>query len=247
MTVEGVDYSFSRPSPICLYSNGKRFACRYLSYDTNTKNLTHSEALSLSSAGLWIVCNWEAVADGALNGYSEGVRAATHARALAVPAGQPADRPIYFSMDFDATTSELSESRAYFEGVADTIGIARVGVYGGYNTIDYFQRNKIARWFWQTYAWSGGKVHSGIHLYQWSNNHSLCGGSVDYTRAMVSDYGQWKIGEAVGVPASPPQSGTVTVGAWDYTGIISGTASEFLSIGNSLNSVTSGIDALRNN
>lgn len=247
MATEGVDYAYARPSPQCLYSSGKRFVVRYLSYDTNSKNLTRTEAEAISTGGLSLVCNWEAEANGALGGYAEGLRAGQTAKRLASDCGQPDARPIYFSVDFDASTGDLQKSMEYFGGVIDAIGFSRCGVYGGYNTIDYFVKQRSAQWFWQTYAWSAGRLHKSANLYQYHNGQTVCGGSVDLDRAITSDYGQWKVGGDPEEAPPPDNSPAPTVDAWDYSGIISGTASEFLSIGNQLNSLTTGVNDIRNN
>jgi len=41
----------------------------------------------------------------------------------------------------------------------------------------------VCRWFWQTYAWSGGQVHPATHILQYSNGHRLGGVDCDYNKA----------------------------------------------------------------
>jgi len=189
--VEGVDYSWARPSPAKLFSAGKRFACRYLS-NTPGKNLTRSEAQALSTAGLAVVSNWEAAAGDARGGFQAGVTNAREADRQARACGMPAERPIYFSVDFDATTGELNSAvDAYLRGVASVVGVNRVGVYGGYRTIEWAARTGRAAWLWQTYAWSSGRWHPRAHIRQYRNNVTVAGAAVDLNRAMTGDYGQW--------------------------------------------------------
>jgi len=108
--MSGLDYSFARPSPSSLYAEGYRFACRYLSPPPNGKNLSASEATALWAAGVDVVANWEQAADNALAGQSQGVTDAQIADSQSKGDGIPAGRPIYFSVDFDAQTSDEAAS-----------------------------------------------------------------------------------------------------------------------------------------
>jgi hypothetical protein len=190
VTVEGVDYSWGRPDPRTLFRLGKRFAIRYLSYDTTGKNLTRAEADRLVAAGLAVVSNWEDAAGDQLGGYNRGVTHATEAARQHRACGGPPDRPIYFSTDFDATTRQLATCYDYLRGAASVIGWARVGGCGGHRTINYM-RDRGVRWLWQTYAWSGGQWAGGAHLRLYRNGVRLAGAEVDLDRAVEADYGQW--------------------------------------------------------
>jgi len=186
--VYGVDYSYARPSPSHLESEGYQFAARYLSYDS-AKNITASEANALKAAGVDIVANWEAGSDDALQGYQKGVQEAQTAQAQAAAAGMPADRPIYFSVDFDASESQQGAIDAYFDGVASVIGSSRVGAYAGYWVIKrLFDHGKIT-WGWQSASWSGGNWDPRAQLRQ--VDYGLEGGDLDKDEAVVGDYGQW--------------------------------------------------------
>jgi hypothetical protein len=199
----GCDYSFARPSPSHLHSEGYRFAVRYFSYDSG-KNLTASEAHALESAGLDVVSNWEAGSDDALAGYARGVQHAHDADAQAHAAGAPGDRPIYFSVDFDATPGQQGAINDYMDGVASVLGRSRTGAYGGYYVIKrLFDAGKIA-WGWQTYAWSGGQWDSRAQARQIENG--LEGDSIDKDQAMVADIGQWSGSGGGGNPPQPPSS-----------------------------------------
>jgi hypothetical protein len=192
MSIEGVDYSWSRPDMACLFNNGQRFACRYLSYDLTGKNLTKSEATALHNAGLAVVSNWENDAGDAKLGYNKGVEYAKEANRQHAECGGPPEAPIYFSVDWDASTSECSGPVAdYFRGVASVLGIGRVGGYGSFSVIDYLLDHGLITYAWQTYAWSDGQWSNRAHIQQYDNNNEMCGGTVDYNRAMFVDYGQW--------------------------------------------------------
>lgn len=188
----GADYAWARPTPARLKAAGYSFVVRYLSYDNTGKNLTANEAQTLRQAGIDVVSNWEWTENDALGGYWGGVEYAKAADRQAAAAGMPAGRPIYFSVDFDASASQQGIISAYFDGVASVIGKARTGAYGSYSVIKrLFDAGKIT-WGWQTYAWSGGNWDPRAQLRQIQNG--LDGGQLDKNQAMAADFGQWGAG-----------------------------------------------------
>ena len=199
----GVDYSWARPSPASLAAQGYTFAARYLSYDPPGKTLSASEAAGLEAAGIDVVSNWEAGSQDALGGYSKGVTEAQAAESQALADGMPAGRPIYFSVDFDATDAEQGALDDYMDGVASVLGRDRTGAYGGYYVIKrLFDAGKIT-WGWQTYAWSGGQWDPRAQVRQIQNG--IDGGQLDEDEAMAADFGQWKgSGSSTPPPSSPP-------------------------------------------
>jgi hypothetical protein len=190
--VEGVDYSYQRPDPKRLYNSGKRFACRYVSYDTTGKNITKTEAKALIAAGVAPVTNWENSLHDMLGGYSVGVQHAQEANRLHLAASGPADRPIYFGVDFDASPAQLVTCFEYVRGAASVIGWGRVGVYGGIKTMAYMADRGV-RWLWQTYAWSYGAWDPRAQLQQYNNTEPVAGQLLDLCRSTAADYGQWTI------------------------------------------------------
>jgi hypothetical protein len=198
LVTRGVDYSWGRPRPSALRAAGYTFACRYHSYSTTGKNLTLSEAQALIAAGVDVVSNWEYSASEALNGYSQGVSNAQEAQRQALACGAPPDRPIYFSVDFDATPGQQTAINAYFDGIASVIGRGRTGGYGGFYVIQrLFDAGKIA-WGWQTYAWSGGLWDSRAQLRQVRNGVTIDGADCDLDEAWAVDFGQWGHAGATG-------------------------------------------------
>ena len=165
----GVDYAWGRPSTAALSQAGVTFACRYLSLDTTGKNLTFDEAATLSAAGLSIVSNWEYDSRAPLNGRAQGARDAAEADRQHRAAGGPPGRPIYFSVDFDASPGDQEAINAYFDGVAATIGHDRTGAYGGYWVIKRLLDAGKTAWAWQTLAWSGGQWDARAQLRQVRN------------------------------------------------------------------------------
>ncbi len=194
---DGVDYAFGRPSTAALKAAGVRFVCRYLSHSPS-KNLTASEARTLSDAGLWIVVVWETTAKRALDGRAAGVADATAARAQAGSCGMPADRPVYFAVDWDASSGQQSAINAYLDGAASVLGRGGVGLYAGYGPVKRALDGGHVPWAWQTYAWSGGRWDRRAQLQQYSNDHTIDGVGCDYDRATTDDYGQWRVGVTPG-------------------------------------------------
>jgi hypothetical protein len=200
-TAVGVDYSWARPSPAHLRSEGYSFAARYLSYEPS-KNISAGEVQALKAAGMDVVVVWENGANDALDGYQTGVKHAQAAVAQAAAAGMPAGRPIYFACDFDAQPSQQAAIDAYMDGAASVIGRGRVGAYGGYSLIKrLFDGGKIT-WGWQTYAWSYGQWDGRAQVRQVQNG--IEGGSCDKDEATAVDFGQWgATGGGAGGGAAP--------------------------------------------
>jgi hypothetical protein len=184
----GVDYSFARPAPATTRAQGYSFVVRYLSHDSG-KSIDAAEARATAGAGLDIVLNWEDTAQAALGGYGQGVADAQAAAAQAAAIGTPAGRPIYFSIDFDASAAQQGALDAYFDGVAAVLGREATGAYGGYSQLQrLFNAGKIT-WGWQTYAWSYGAWEPRAQLRQIENG--IAGGSEDLDQAVATDFGQW--------------------------------------------------------
>lgn len=195
--IEGVDYSTSRPNPWALKAAGKHFASRYVGPGGKDKHLTRDEAVALSAAGVAIIANAEQWEDSALGGYAVGVAHALSAHTMAIACGMPPDRPIYFSVDFDVSVGQWNLVAQYFRGVASVIGLERTGIYGGYWAITWAARDKLAKWFWQTRAWStidgSIKWHTRSMVQQYQNGVNFQGSDLDLDRATIADFGQWMV------------------------------------------------------
>lgn len=192
---EGIDYmnTASQSTDNCFYSNGKRFVCRY--YDnsggSSAKILDAAEASQLHTAGLLIHTVYETCAGSSCCNCPPGVSYFTgsqgtydggQAKAAAQRAGQPSWAPIYFAVDYDASTSDLQNSIVhYFNGVYGAVGGAYpIGVYGSFRVVEFANANwPGVPYKWQTYAWSGGNVSEAAILYQYLNGQYLCSTNVD--------------------------------------------------------------------
>ena len=73
--LEGVDYSFSRPSLAGLRAAGKSFVGRYLPVGSG-KDLTKAETGDIKTAGLNLFLYYESSVDFMLGGFVAGVAAA---------------------------------------------------------------------------------------------------------------------------------------------------------------------------
>lgn len=197
---KGVDYAFSRPDPTCLKNNGYSFVLRYVwsgQSPPSAKLLQKAEADRLKAAGLKIVSNFESWENRSLDGYAAGQADARTAVANTVNAGGPANAVIYFSIDFDASSTQLAGPiTQYFKGAASIVGLNRVGVYGGYQEVKHIADHGLAKWFWQTYAWSGGQWDSRVHIRQVRNGVTVCGGSLDINEAHSPVIGAWGEGSS---------------------------------------------------
>jgi hypothetical protein len=186
--VYGIDYAWTHPAISTIVGDGYQFVARYYSYDP-TKDLSQSEAQALVAAGLKIVGNWEDGATNALNGYGQGASDANSALSEANAVGQPSDRPIYFSVDFDASAYGCGAIEPYFQGVNSVLGLGRTGAYGGDYALNCLFNAGLITFGWQTYAWSYGAWDGRAQFRQIQN--SIMGGIADLDQAVSSDFGQW--------------------------------------------------------
>lgn len=215
MAVEGVDYSTSRPDPKKLAAAGKQFVVRYGGPGTDDKHLHADELKRLTDAGISVVANAEGVASG-FKGFSAGKSWAQSALTMFRNLGMPEDRPIYFSVDWDAGVKDWSYVDDALDGAASVLGKNRVGVYGSYYTLAHAHLAGTATWYWQTFAWSGGKTPAPYtHLYQYRNGVNVAGGDCDLDRALRDDYGQWGV-EMTTVDLTPGSIQAVADAIWVY-------------------------------
>jgi hypothetical protein len=199
ISIPGVDYAWSHPSPTSLKAAGKAFVCRYLATDAS-KSLTAAEAKALAAVGISSVVVWETTAKRALDGKGAGAADAKAAVAQATACGMPSSRPIYFAVDFDATAGQQTAISAYFDGAASVLGLDRVGIYGGYYPVKRTLDAGKATWAWQTVAWSGGKWDVRAVIRQGAQA-TIGGVSCDRNTALTADYGQWTPGEDMALSA----------------------------------------------
>lgn len=204
----GVDYAGGRIPGADVLAAGFSFALRYLAPGGDSlpsKQLTPDEAANDIAAGLGLVSNWESTGVDAEQGFAAGVADAQASAAQHALCGGPANRPIFFSLDWDEDDSQDTAVFAYFQGVASIIGLARTGAYGGYWIIKRLFDAGLITWGWQTEAWSSDPNHLGpdgpdgtyldpraqILQRNMSGYAYIDGVQCDINEAQTSDYGQW--------------------------------------------------------
>lgn len=200
----GVDYSYDPPTVAQMTATGVRFVLRYVSTPGHLKNITAAERSRLQAAGLDIGIVCQVRPDDALAGHDRGVERARSAQEQVRAVGGPDGSVIYLSVDFDAEAAQLPACRDYLDGAAAVLGRSRVGVYGGYRTIEYLAAAGAATYYWQTAAWSAGRWSAAAHLQQYRANVALGSGTVDYDRSTAEDFGQWGAQEWWGAPLAEP-------------------------------------------
>lgn len=181
----GVDTATKLTAKNCadLKAAGYHFVGRYLvpnSGATAWNALTREEAQRICDAGLSILCVWETTEDRAAAGYSAGCVDGAMAQQLAREIGMPEDGIIYFAVDYDAQRADFPAIEDYLKGARQNTGPWEIGVYGGYSLIQYIAYyDKPCKGFWQTLAWSYGKLSEHRTVYQSTAQTSICGVGVD--------------------------------------------------------------------
>lgn len=181
-----IDYAWEHPRPKAIKRAGITGVMRYLSTDSS-KNLTNSEAKALHAAGLGIGLVYETTANRAAGTEADGRADARDAEAQADALGFPAELPIYYAVDFDATPTQV---RAYFKGIRRAAK-RPVGVYGGEKIVD--ASPALAPYAWQTSAWSNGVVSGTANLYQRQTPTVSIKGALGGwdENVLLKDFGLW--------------------------------------------------------
>ncbi len=147
-------------------SQGFTFVCRYL-VPSGWKALTNAEAKLINQAGQDIVSVFETKADRALGGRATGLADGATAVQVARSVGQPVGSCIYFAVDFETTTAQMQTVIEYIKAASESTPEYITGVYGSYAVIEAVRAAGVCSRFWQTRAWSYGKVSAYAHIYQY--------------------------------------------------------------------------------
>jgi hypothetical protein len=193
--MRGVDCS-TRLTPSAaalLKAKGVAAVGRYLGYHTKpwSKTLAPDEVRVLHDAGLSIFSIWEANPTHAeyfssARGVSDAQIACTEAKFI----GQPRGSAIYFTVDCDAR--DIQPILEYFRGVHSAMHPDyKIGVYGPYHVLAALSESQAPPdFYYQTYAWSNGRLFPKANLYQYENDVNLFGLEVDKD-ALFSAIGAW--------------------------------------------------------
>ncbi|SPF46959.1 conserved exported hypothetical protein [Candidatus Desulfosporosinus infrequens] len=184
--MEAIDCSTILTSTIASSLNAAGIVAvgRYLGYKTQgwSKSISPTELSAIQSSGLSVFLIWES--DPTTAGYfsyDQGVNDGGLALAEMDYLGAPKSTAVYFTVDYDAQSSDMAAIIDYFSGVRDGLnGEFLVGAYGSYSVLGALQASSYAPdKYWQTYAWSSGMVFSGNDIYQYQNDTTLQGIAVD--------------------------------------------------------------------
>lgn len=201
MSNKGIDYSWARPNPVDIKSEGFDFAMRYLSHDDG-KNISRDEANALLGAGVDVGLVWESYARRPLEGRKAGLADGNDAQSQAKAVGFPSGSTIYAAVDFDTSEAQQAPIDEYLKGFTEGLGDYETGVYGSYYICKRCDENKTATKFWQTLAWSGGQIYEKCHIYQ--NGATAFGSGADQNEGRKSDLGNWKADGSQPSPSPAP-------------------------------------------
>jgi hypothetical protein len=173
----------------CLKQKGIDFVFRYYSQTTHQaeKRLTMAEAQALSDAGLQIGVVYEDLPTAisyfsGSRGHQDGVNAYHYAVSLHQPVGSA----IYFTVDYDASPSDISGSILdYFRGVDQGMRDAgtgassyTAGVYGSGAVCDFIKSQcPFVKYSWmaESTGWRGSKTYAGWDINQAVAKSDFCG------------------------------------------------------------------------
>lgn len=181
------DYSSARPGGQALLNAGIAGVVRYLWPNISSKGLGQSELDDLQAHGIKIALVYEE--DGKeLTEDGGGLRVAKIADGLRQALGYP-HAPVYFAVDFQPTAEQIDKIKSEVESMEAVIPHDERGIYGNFDVVESVVGGGAAKYGWQTYAWSNGKVSSHAALYQYLNGQSINGGAVDYCKNLAEDFG----------------------------------------------------------
>lgn len=189
--MKGLDFSWARPNPALIKSQGYDFVIRYVDFPgASGKGLTKPEYDGYLAANFGVGLIFESTSGRALEGINAGIQDGMQCLVQAELLGWPEDKPYYFAVDFDATPANFPAIDAYLTGAARAIGSSLIGVYGSYSVIEHCFSANTAAYFWQTYAWSGGAISTHHNIFQYQNGVNLSDGSlVDLNTASNTNSG----------------------------------------------------------
>lgn len=184
---------------------GMKFACRYLVPASMAwKRLTRTEAELITAAGMKVVSVFQRGTSDVKGGATNGTRDGKAAYKEAAMVGQPPGTAIYFAVDYDAQSADYNAIEAYLRAAAKELPGYLIGLYGSYAVIEEMAKRGACERFWQTYAWSKGKLSKAANLYQYKNGQQLAGHTVDYNDALGNE-GWWDTGvQTVEKPVNNP-------------------------------------------
>jgi len=207
------DYSSARPGGAVLVQFGMRGVIRYLWSNVNSKGLGQVELDDLVANGLKVALVYEEdgrelVEDGG------GLRVAKIADGLRQALGI-SHAPVHFAVDFEPNADELKKIVDEIISIDEIFPFEERGVYGNFDVIEAVVGGGHAKYGWQTYAWSNGRVSEHATLYQYRNGQSINGSAVDFDKNLSEDFGAIDGSTLPASTADDPMIGEV-MGVKDY-------------------------------
>lgn len=163
-----IDCAWTKPNAPAVKAARYDAVIGYISHDPS-KDLTAAQAANYVAHDVGAGFVFESTASRAGQGYAAGITDAKYAIREAKRRGYPKGCALFFAVDFDAAPDHVEP---YFRGVADQAakrGYRRykVGPYGGIRVVAYIDEHVPGcTVFWQTAAWSAGKLSKAAHIYQ---------------------------------------------------------------------------------
>ncbi|GKU82579.1 glycoside hydrolase domain-containing protein [Niallia sp. NCCP-28] len=211
--VKGFDCAtkLNKVSAKALKALGFEYAARYLG--SSWKSFDKAEAATIQAAGLKLISIHQKSANySAYFTEVQGISDAKEAMKNAAAVDQPKGTAIYFAVDFSSQAKDVKNIVKYFKAVKKTLSGYKLGVYGSYNTITAVKG--IADYYWQTYAWSGGKVADFIHMHQFKNDVLAGGIKIDHNDVKKTP-GHWAEEKVVSAPKTAVKAETTKVSTYD--------------------------------
>jgi hypothetical protein len=186
-----LDYSAGFPGAAAIHAAGYIGAVRYIGFPERRKCTTAGELADFTAHRIGMALVYENTVTTWRGGTAAGMLSAATARGHADAIGFPAARPIYFAVDQDVVASgEFGVMLDYLRGCGKYLGgSGRVGVYGEADVIDRARDAGVARYFWQTAAWSRGR-RTPAHLFQHVGAVHVGGVACDVNDVLADDWGQ---------------------------------------------------------
>jgi len=155
-----VDYSSGTLTGDRLLDHGVSGAIRYVGFPNRPKCTSSVELARLVNAQRGVAFVFEDGTRDWTGGQSAGKRNGELARNHLNQMKLDKSIACYIAIDqYIASRDEFELVRGYLTGAAIALGgVEHVGVYGSANVLDFARENRLANYFWQTIAWSHGRV-----------------------------------------------------------------------------------------
>ncbi len=117
---------------------------------------------------------------------AKGTSDATDAIAAATAIGQPSGTPIYFAVDYDASTSDISGPIKNYLQAVKAVFVSQnypyaLGLYGSGAVLSYYQSTFTYPWLAGSTGWSGSSTYTGYVLKQYANGTTIGSGTGQIT------------------------------------------------------------------